>query len=134
MSFSVKLHTRVKACNLIRKGTSKINRRNFYQRSIFQHSCLKTSVVESFLKNCKNRLQSCNSNKRSFHQGAFHVNTRILLTTESRSTRGASRHPAFTDGSLTVSQTRLPCPPCGKMRLQKKPSRVIYIYIVLLYV
>ena len=42
----------------------------------------------------------------------------ILLTTESRSARGASRHPAFMDGSLTVSQTCLPCPPCGKMRLQ----------------
>ena len=42
----------------------------------------------------------------------------MLLTTESRSARGASRHPAFMDGSLTVSQTRLPCPPCGKMRLQ----------------
>ena len=42
----------------------------------------------------------------------------ILLTTESRSARGASRHPAFMDGSLTVSQTHLPCPPCGKMRLQ----------------
>ena len=46
------------------------------------------------------------------------LNFRILLTTESRSVRGASRHPAFMDGSLTVSQTRLPCPPCGKMRLQ----------------
>ena len=42
----------------------------------------------------------------------------MLLTTESRSARGASRHPAFMDGSLTVSQTRLPCPPFGKMRLQ----------------
>ena len=42
----------------------------------------------------------------------------ILLTTESRSARGASGHPAFMDGSLTVSPTRLPCPPCGKMGLQ----------------
>ena len=42
----------------------------------------------------------------------------ILLTTESHSARGASRHPAFMDGSLTVSQMRLPCPPCGKMGLQ----------------
>ena len=42
----------------------------------------------------------------------------VLLTTESRSARGASRHPTFMDGSLTVGQTRLPCPPCGKMGLQ----------------
>ena len=42
----------------------------------------------------------------------------ILLTAKSRSARGASGHPAFMDGSLTVSQTRLPCPPCGKMGLQ----------------
>ena len=42
----------------------------------------------------------------------------ILLMTESQSARGASRHPAFMDGSLTVSQTRLHCPPCGKMGLQ----------------
>ena len=43
---------------------------------------------------------------------------RILLTAKSRSARGASRHPAFMDSSLTVSQTRLPRPPCGKMGLQ----------------
>ena len=42
----------------------------------------------------------------------------ILLTAKSRSARGASRHPPFMDGSLTVSQTRLPCPPCRKMGLQ----------------
>ena len=42
----------------------------------------------------------------------------ILLTTESRSARRASRHPAFMDGALTVSQRRLPCPPCGRMMLQ----------------
>ena len=41
----------------------------------------------------------------------------ILLMTESRSARGASCHPAFMDGSLTVGQTHLPCAPCGKMRL-----------------
>ena len=44
--------------------------------------------------------------------------TCILLTAKSPSARGASRHPAFMVGSLTVSQTRLPFPPCGKMRLQ----------------
>ena len=42
----------------------------------------------------------------------------ILLTTKSRSARGASRHPAFMNSFLTVSQSRLPCPPCGKMGLQ----------------
>ena len=42
----------------------------------------------------------------------------ILLTAESQSARGGSGHPAFMDGSLTVSQTRLPCPPFGKMGLQ----------------
>ena len=42
----------------------------------------------------------------------------ILLTAKSRSARGASGHPAFMDGSLTVSQLRLPYPPSGKMGLQ----------------
>ena len=42
----------------------------------------------------------------------------ILLTAKSRSTRGASCDPAFMNRSLTVSQTRLLCPPCGKMGLQ----------------
>ena len=42
----------------------------------------------------------------------------ILLKAKFRSTRGASCHPAFMDSSLTVSLTRLPCPPCGKMGQQ----------------
>ena len=48
----------------------------------------------------------------------YYYNRCILLTAKSRSARGASRHPAFMDGSLTVSQMRLPCPLCGKMGLQ----------------
>ena len=42
----------------------------------------------------------------------------ILLTAKFRSERGASHHPACMDSSLTVSQMRLPCPPCGNMGLK----------------
>ena len=42
----------------------------------------------------------------------------IFLTAQSWSARRASPHSAFMDRSLTVSQTRLPCPPCRKMGLQ----------------
>ena len=41
-----------------------------------------------------------------------------LLMAKSQSPRRASHHPAFMVSSLAISQTRLPCPPCGKMGLQ----------------
>ena len=57
----------------------------------------------------------------------------ILLTAKSRSARGASRHPAFMDSSLTVSQTRLPCSPCGKMGLQSWTA-VMAVNILSIYI
>ena len=44
----------------------------------------------------------------------LYLSSWILLTAKSPTASGASRHPS----SLTVSQTRLPCPPCRKMELQ----------------
>ena len=41
-----------------------------------------------------------------------------LLTAKSRSTRGASHHPAFMVSCLTISQTRLSCSPCTIMGFQ----------------
>ena len=41
-----------------------------------------------------------------------------LFTAKSWSARVASHHPAFVVSSLTISHTRLPCPPCGTMGLQ----------------
>ena len=38
-----------------------------------------------------------------------------LLTAKSLSVRGASHHPAFMVSCLTISQTRLSCPPCAMM-------------------
>ena len=43
------------------------------------------------------------------------VNIMQIALAKSHSARGASRHLAFMISSLTISQTRLPCPPCGKM-------------------
>ena len=41
-----------------------------------------------------------------------------LLKAKSQSTRGASHHPAFMVSCLTISQTRLSCPPCAMMGFQ----------------
>ena len=41
-----------------------------------------------------------------------------MLTSKSQSAEGVSHHEAFMVSSLTISQTRLPCPSCGKMGLQ----------------
>ena len=48
---------------------------------------------------------------------------------KSWSLRGASHHPSFMVSSLTVSQTHLPCPPCGKMGLQPWPVAVAIIQL-----
>ena len=78
----------------------------------FISKCYKRSFIDTWLY----RGFSIFSNMEQFH---LEISSPcILLTNGSESWRGASRHPAFMNGSLTVSQTRLPCPPCGKMGLQ----------------
>ena len=56
-------------------------------------------------------------NYSNYYNYFFIIHIQIPLA-KSRSERGASYHPAFMVSSLTISQTRLLCPPCGKMGLQ----------------